>query len=383
MPRILSISSSRADFGILLPVWRCLAEQPDCDLHIMLTGGHVMSNYQGSELVPESANVHRGGADLGGADAQKASAAIATILRDAGAVMAQVSPDVVLIMGDRMDMLPAAVAALPFNIPLAHIHGGEITEGAIDDRVRHALTKLSHIHFVSSAGAKQRLLAMGEEEKRIHVTGGPGLDTLLAAPVMSRAEFLAAVGFPKDKDGALRLVTVHPETNVANADAPLRAVLAALSERDGPMLFTAPNSDPGGAAMRKTIEAFVASQPHTRFIDTLGPKLYPNALRHAAVMVGNSSSGIIEAGLFGLPVIDIGDRQRGRERGSNVMHVANDPAAVTAALDRLNPGTRFSETSLYGDGRSAPRIARLLLNLPARDALLRKAWPSVVLLESR
>lgn len=356
---------------ILLPVWRGLAERPDCELHVMLTGAHVAGG-QAADLVPKGAVLHRGGADLGGSDAKQASAAIADILRDAGATIASVTPDVVLVMGDRMDMLPAAVATLPFNVPLAHMHGGEITEGAIDDRVRHALSKLAHIHFVSSTSARDRLLAMGEAAKRIHVTGAPGLDTALAAPVMLRAEFLIAVGLPVDVSG-FRLVTVHPETNSLDADAPLRALLSALDQCKDPTLFTAPNSDPGGAAMRVAIETFVASHSEARFVDTLGPKLYPNALRHADVMLGNSSSGLIEAGLFGLPVIDIGERQRGRERGANVIHVANDAQAIGEALGKLKPNSRFPAASPYGDGKAGPRIVSLLASLPSREHLLHKA----------
>src|SRR4051812_12885026 len=161
MPKILSVSSSRADVDILLPVWRGVAARSDCELHVMLTGAHVVSEHA-SELVPQAAKLHRGGADLGGADARAANAAVAEIIRDTGAIIAEIAPDIVLVMGDRMDMLPAAAATLPFNVPLAHLHGGEVTEGAIDDRVRHAMSKLAHLHFVSCASARDRLLAMGE-----------------------------------------------------------------------------------------------------------------------------------------------------------------------------------------------------------------------------
>ncbi len=372
MPRILSVSSSRADVGILLPVWRSLSAQSGCELHVMLTGAHAASGVP--DMIP-GAVVHRGGADLGGADPSNASAAMAEISKFAGETFGKVEPDLIFLIGDRLDMLPAATAALPFNIPLAHLHGGEITEGAIDDRIRHALTKLSHLHFVSSAGARARLLALGEESWRIHVTGAPGLDTLLAAPILSRPDFLKQIGFPADT-AALSLVTVHPETNASDAEASLHAVFDAIRSRPGPVLFTAPNSDPGGAAMRTAIERFAGERPETRFVDTLGPILYPNALRHAAVMIGNSSSGVIEAGLFGLPVIDVGDRQSGRERGKNVVHVANSSAAISAALDKMGQGGRFAEASPYGDGHAAPRIAAVLAELPPRSALLRKVLPA-------
>jgi len=266
--------------------------------------------------------------------------------------------------------MPVAVAAVPFNLPLAHLHGGEITESALDDRLRHSITKLAHLHCVSSDGARRCVLALGEEDWRIHVTGAPGLDTLRAAPPMGRREFLDAVGFAHiAEDAPLRLVTVHPETNSARESAPLEAVLAALAKRPAPTLITAPNSDPGGHAMRTAVEDFAARQSWVRFHDTLGSRLYPNALRHADVMIGNSSSGIIEAPFAGLPVIDVGNRQKGRERGKAVRTVPSTPDAVVAALDSLGSERPPREQAdfRYGDGHAGPRVARVLVE-PFRHA---------------
>lgn len=369
--RVLSVSSSRADVGILSPVWAALAADPAVELHVFLTGMHRAEGAPPVTGIPEGATVHEGGADLGGAGGSHAADAMASITRAAGDLYAAEHPDTILVMGDRLDMLPAAAASLPFNIPLVHLHGGEVTEGAVDDRIRHALTKLAHWHCVSSEGAKRRLLAMGEPEDRITVTGAPGLDTLLAARQMDRDAFLAEVGLRKG--GAFRLVTVHPETNAPDPLAPVHAVLAALQARPGPTLLTAPNSDPGGAEARQLIEAFAAEQPDTVFVDTLGSELYPNALRHAALMLGNSSSGVIEAGLFGLPVIDVGERQTGREHGENVVRVTNDVDAIRDALDRLGPAPeRFPAGTPYGSGGAGKMVAGVLRALPAREQLLVK-----------
>jgi UDP-hydrolysing UDP-N-acetyl-D-glucosamine 2-epimerase len=374
--RVVSVSSSRADVGVLAPVWAALAAR--AELHLFLTGMHQDKAAPAVENVPASAKVHRGGADLGGAGGEKAVAAMAAIAAAAGALYARVSPGAVLVVGDRLDMLPAATASLPFNIPLVHLHGGEVTEGAVDDRIRHALTKLAHMHCVSSDGARRRLLAMGEEAARIVVTGAPGLDTLKAAPPLSAADFAREAGLAGIEGNlpSLRLVTVHPETNAADPLAPLEAVLAALDARPAPTLFTAPNSDPGGAAARRHIEAFVAARGWARFKDNLGSRLYPNALRHAALMLGNSSSGIIEAGLFGLPVINVGARQGGRERGANVVDVPNDAKAVAAALDRLGATpARATLGTPYGAGGAGPNVADVILSLPPRATLLAKPAP--------
>jgi UDP-hydrolysing UDP-N-acetyl-D-glucosamine 2-epimerase len=365
MRRILSVSSSRADVGALAPVWRALSAIKDIELHVFLTGMHAVDSASARAALPETAIVHAGGADLGGASPAAAAAAMARIEVDAGALFAKVAPGLVLAMGDRLDMLPAATATLPFNLPLAHLHGGEITKGAIDDRVRNALSKLAHVHCVSTEGARARLLAMGIEKTAVHVTGAPGLDTLKAMPVLSASDFAREAGLDgiAGEMAKLRLVTVHPETNSADPLAPLSAVLAALESRPAPTLFTAPNSDPGGAAMRRLIDQFVERHRWAVFRATLGARLYANALRHAAVMVGNSSSGVIEAGLFGLPVINVGDRQKGRERGDNVIDVENVGDAVGRALDKLGAKpSPVAESSPYGDGKSGPRVADVLVS---------------------
>ena len=373
MTRLLSISSSRADVGILQPVWRAAAAESD--LHVLLTGMHCAAT-AGDVEVPASATLHRGGADLAGATASEAARAMAAVGTATAACLDTVDPDAVLVVGDRLDMLPAATATVPYNVPLVHLHGGEITEGALDDRVRHAITKLAHLHCVSSEGARRRLIAMGEAEARIHLTGAPGLDTLRAAPEMTAADFADALGM-RDIAG-LRLVTVHPETNAKQPLAALEAVLAALDAEPLPTLFTAPNSDPGGARVRAQISDFVEQRRWASFTESLGSRLYPNALRHAALMLGNSSSGLIEAGLFGLPVIDVGDRQGGREYGANVTRVANDATSIKAVLAGLGARPeRRALVSLYGDGRSGPRVAEAWRAAAEEPGLMRKPAPVI------
>lgn len=371
MTRILSVSTGRSDIGILAPIWQALAVRSEVELHILLTGMHLAPGAVAAEGVPDAATVHVAGADMGGEKAAAAAKAMASISTAAGEVIEQTSPDVMLVVGDRLDMLPAALASLPFNLPLVHVHGGEITDGAVDDRIRHALSKLSHLHCVSSQHAQTILHTMGEEDWRINVTGSPTLDTLLAAPAVDAQTFARAVGLPCADGEGFRLVTVHPETNSSDPLAPMRSVLEALRARPGCTLFTAPNSDPGGAELRREVEAFCATEPTACFVDTLGPNKYASALRHATLMLGNSSSGIIEAGLFGLPAINVGDRQAGRLRGDNVVDVSNDADSIVVALNRIESDpTRHTGGSPYGDGASGPRIADILANLPNPQRLL-------------
>lgn len=351
--RVLSISCGRSDLGILAPVWRALTDQAGVELHVLLTGAHVSDDTAGRAALPEGAVGHTAGADLGGASEAVATDAMASILEAAGQLASRFKPDRALVIGDRLDMFPATLGLVPLNVPIVHLHGGELTYGALDDRIRHSITKLAHLHCAATVQAATRIAGMGEEPWRITVTGAPGLDTLIALPALDQDDFARDVGL--SSVAGLRLVTVHPETNSAAPLAALNAVLAALDATPGPSLITAPNADPGSAEARRRIDDFVASHDNIVFHEALGARLYPSALRHASVMVGNSSSGIIEAGLFGLPVINVGTRQDGRERGTNVIDCV---ATVDAVVEKLaDVPLRTAPSCPYGDGASAPRVA--------------------------
>ena len=369
--KLLSVSSSRADVGILGPVWRAACEDSSIDLHVALTGMHCGSETDPAGFVPGGARYRVGGRDLGGADAASASRAMAEIGNFCADVLNDVEPDMLLVIGDRLDMLPAATAAVPFNTPLVHLHGGEITEGAVDDRIRHALTKLAHGHCVSCDSAERNLIAMGEQPSRIVKTGAPGLDTLLQAPQIDHATFIKRLNL--SLDAPFRLVTVHPETNSRDPAEPARAVLSALETLPGSNLFTAPNSDPGGEQVTALVRSFVDRHNGSAYVDTLGSQLYPAALRLASMMIGNSSSGIVEAGLFGLPVVNVGDRQKGRERGPNVTDVPSAGDAVAAAVSSIDQtARRFDRRSPYGDGQSGPRIVHAIRTFAGQPDILNK-----------
>ena len=368
--KVLSVSSGRADVGILAPVWRALAGSGGVELHVMLTGAHVSDDKAVRAVLPRNATGHTEGADIAGRDGAAAADAMARIADAAGRLGARLKPDRALLMGDRLDMLPAAMGLMPLNIPLAHLHGGELTYGASDDRARHAITKLSHLHCAATLDSAERIARMGEESWRIAVTGAPGLDSLTEAPVLEPATFARELGL--DTANGLRLVTVHPETNVMAPLETVDATLAALEDVPGPTLITAPNADPGGIEARARIDAFLARNKQAVFRDTLGAVLYANALRHAAVMVGNSSSGVIEAGLFGLPVINVGERQGGRLRGANVRDCAPDKSAIAKLLRDLP--ARFPHVTPYGDGHAAPRVAAFVTEPRDTGTLLFKRF---------
>ena len=371
---VLSVSSGRADIGILTPVWRALAANDAVTLHVLLTGAHVTDDSAARRALPPRGVAHTAGADIAGRSGAGATNAMAHIADAAGQLAARLIPDRVLLIGDRLDMLPAALGLVPLNMPLVHLHGGELTYGAADERARHAMTKLSHLHCTATAEAASRVAQMGEEAWRIFVTGAPGLDSLREAPQMSAAEFAAAMGLASIE--GLRLVTVHPETNAADPLAALDAALDALDAAPGPALITAPNADPGAIEARGRIDAFLRRHRRAMFHETLGATLYANALRHAAVMIGNSSSGLLEAGLFGLPVINIGARQAGRQRGANVRDCPADAASVVELLRDLP--TRFASGTPYGDGHAGIRVASVITAAHDTNRLLYKQFATDV-----
>lgn len=371
--KILSVSSGRADIGIIAPVWRALAASEVLDLHIVLTGTHARDDAYARSAAPEGATITVTGKDISGTRDLDAQRLLARIESGCAETIVREAPDILLVVGDRIDMYPAVTASIPFNLPIAHIAGGDLSFGALDERLRHAMTKLSHLHFVLNRHSAGRVAAMGEERWRIHVVGAPNLDTLVDVERMTADGFLAEFGLPTLK--RLRLVTLHPETNSEAYDAPLDAVLEALDRHGDPTLLTAPNADAGGGDMDARIRAFAAERPWAVYRDTLGSYLYANAMRLATTMIGNSASGVIEAGLFGLQVINVGTRQQGRETGPNVHHCPNDVDAVAALMHRLTePASDSSSGNLYGDGKAAARIRGFLEQAPDRPTLLYKRF---------
>lgn len=379
MNTVLSVSTSRADIGILSTVWRAIADKTDLKLKVFLTGQHMVDESLALGYLPRTVKAHRGGANLGGQGPSEAAAAMSEIVSAMGQVIDKTLPDCVFVVGDRLDMLPAVVTTVGYNLPIIHLHGGESSEGAIDDRIRDAISKLSHVHCTATKGAATKLNLMGEEPWRINVTGAPGLDGLLEVPELNVDDLAEELGLNPVQD--FILVTVHPETNSAEPLKPLKSVLTALDITRHPAVITAPNMDPGGAEILSRIKNFVSERPQLIFRDTLGTRLYANTMRFARTMIGNSSSGIVEAGLFGLPVINIGSRQQGREHDSNVYHCDAEASSVISVLEKLmstiDERPRKAQRFIYGDGLSAPRVARVISQtMNKREKLLVKKFPN-------
>jgi UDP-hydrolysing UDP-N-acetyl-D-glucosamine 2-epimerase len=290
------------------------------------------------------------------ADEQAAEA-----LRTVGADLRAHTPDAVLLAGDRLETAAAAIAATVSRVPIAHLHGGEQTLGAFDDALRHAITKLSHLHLVSHEEHAARVIAMGEDPSLVHVVGAPGLDAATRPDLPSRADLESALGVPLAPP--VVLVTVHPATLDPDPADAARAVVAAMDAVPATYVVTLPNADPGADDVRAAL-ATAAAGPGRVAVEALGTRAYWGLMRIADVMLGNSSSGIVEAPAVNLPAVNVGDRQAGRRREANVVDAPADAAAVEAALrSALRPGARErlgGARPALVDGLAGARVADII-----------------------
>jgi UDP-hydrolysing UDP-N-acetyl-D-glucosamine 2-epimerase len=374
------VTVARSDYGIYRPVLRRLAEARDLEPALFVGGMHLLERF-GLTVREVEADGYPVADHVDFLDDDDSPAAVARALGRGTEAFARsferARPDILLVLGDRYEMLAAATATLPLSLPLAHIHGGESSEGAFDESIRHVLTKLSHLHFAATEAAARRLRQLGEEPWRIVVSGAPALDEIARLEPLLDAELERAIGLPLDPSPLV--VTYHPATrDPRDPGALVRELLAAVERTALPAVFTYPNADPGGAEIRRAIDDYVSRHDDATAVASLGARAYHSLLRRAAAMVGNSSSGIIEAASFGLPVVNVGVRQNGRLRPANVIDVEDDREAIRAAIERaVSPELRASLAALespYGDGRAAERIVATLTSVELGPRLLTKRF---------
>jgi len=353
-----------------------LRESLAFDLRVVVTGMHLAAEF-GSTVeeversFPVAARVPilQDGDDAGSAAKAFGHAAIGL-----GDAFRSLAPDLVMLLGDRYEIAAAGAAAHLMQRPIAHLCGGDVTEGAIDDAMRHALTKLSQLHFVSTETAGRRVRQLGEQEDRIFVVGSPGIDAIARATIPSRDEFFVAVEFAPRATNLL--VTFHPTTLGADANEGVDELLMALDSLgpDTGLLFTSPNVDPSGRAILRRIEEFVATHRNAQLVKSLGHQLYYAAVKHCDAVVGNSSSGLYEAPTLKRATVNIGDRQRGRERAASVIDCAPRTEAIKEAIQTALRLDCSGVTNPYGDGRSSEKIVEQLERVPDFQALLRKRF---------
>lgn len=374
------VTVARSDYGHYLPLMQRIVETDGLRLHLIVGGSHLSPEFGSTvELIEADGFVVGDRVEmLRSADTPLGIAeSMGRGVTGFAQSFERTRPDVLVVLGDRFEMHAAALAALPFKIPVAHIHGGEITVGAIDDSLRHSLTKLSHLHFAATEEYAHRVIQLGEEPWRVLMTGGVGLDNVRSVTRLDRGELEALVGLCLEEPTLL--VTFHPVTlEFEEAEWQTGELLSALGSAGLPVVFTAPNADTGGRVVRSLIESYVRSTEGSVLVENLGTRAYFSLLSVAAAMVGNSSSGIIEAPSFELPVVNVGTRQEGRVRAANVIDVGYGRDEILTAVRRaLDP--RFREplhglANPYDAGGAAELIVDRLATVDLGAALITKRF---------
>lgn len=384
-PRVAVVTTTRADYGILFWLMKQLAEDPDLEFLLYVTGSHLAPEFGMTveQIEADGLPICRRVTILSGEDSAVATTnAAGAAVTEFGRVLASDRPDLLVLVGDRFEILPIALACVLHSVPVAHLHGGELSAGALDEYFRHAVTKLATLHFPATDEYRRRLLQLGEEPRRVINVGAPALDHLRRTRLLSRSELQQVLGITLDRPTAL--VTYHPVTTEPGTSVQaVRAVVEAiLSEPSLQAVITKANADVEGGAINRELEALVAEHPgRLALFDNLGTKTYFSCLRHLDLLVGNSSSGIIEAPAFALPTVNVGSRQDGRTRAKSVIDVAATTAAIgqgirTALSQRFRDGLKgmTNPYDKFADGSVSSRIAAAMKSFLAEERSPRKEF---------
>lgn len=380
--RIAVITGSRAEYGLLYWVIHDLKAAPDIELQLIVTGMHLAPEFGHTvdEIVRDGFEITRRVPMLLAGDTEASTArSVGLGVIGFSDAFETLRPDIALVLGDRFEILAAATAALVHTIPLAHIAGGDSTEGAIDEAIRHAITKMAHVHFVTNEMSAARVRQLGERPDMIHVVGSPGLDHLKRRPLLDRAALEASLGAKLGRRNLL--VTFHPVTmDPGESGRQFEELIAALDQL-GPettLWFTGANADPGHRAINEIRGRWVKANAHrAREHTSLGQLRYLSLMSVADAVVGNSSSGLYEAPSFGIPTVDIGDRQKGRLAAASVVHCAPERRAIGIAIEKALSLDCRNVKNPYGDGHAAGRIVSVLRALDHPRGLLKKSFHDI------
>jgi len=375
------VTGTRAEYGLLYWLMKEIEQDRDLTLQLVVTGMHLSPEFGLTyrEIKKDGFRIDRKIEMLLSSDTSVGvTKSVGLGIIGFSEAYADLSPDIVVLLGDRYEILSAAVAAVIARIPIAHIHGGEVTEGAIDEAIRHSITKMAYLHFTAMEPYRKRVIQLGESPDRVFTVGGLGIDNIKRMKLLSRRAFENAIGFTLGMKNLL--ITFHPATlEKQTAEQQCRTLLSALHElRDTKLIFTKSNSDMGGRMINHLIDRYV-SQNSDRAIsfDSLGQLLYLSALRNVDGAVGNSSSGIMEAPTFRIGTINIGDRQKGRIKPESVIECKPAKTSILQAIEKLY-SKEFQSLlkevrNPYGDGNASMQVKRILKErLPIRD--LRKGF---------
>jgi GDP/UDP-N,N'-diacetylbacillosamine 2-epimerase (hydrolysing) len=378
--KICIITGTRAEFGLLRWLMQEVQNEPSLELQIITTGMHLSPEFGLTYLEVEQA-----GFEIDAKVEMLLSADTATaVIKSMGLGLigfadaySRLLPDLILVLGDRFEILAAASAALIAGIPVAHLHGGETTEGAFDEAIRHSITKMSHLHFVAAEDYRRRVIQLGEHPNSVFLVGGLGIDAIKRIALLDRAALEMSLNLKLGYKNLL--ITFHPVTlDGSSSQHQMSELLAALAElTDTNLIFTMPNADTGGRELAKMVDAFVATHGNARVYESLGQLRYLSCMRYVDGVVGNSSSGLTEAPSMGVGTINIGDRQKGRLSASSVINCQPTVGSIRKALDKLfDPvfkSTLDRTINPYGNGGASKKIVQVLSTHPIKN-LLKKSF---------
>ena len=378
--KIAIVTATRAEYGLLTPLIRRVAEDEDLELDLCVTGAHLSEKQgytvdaireDGFFIAHEIPILEKGNKPF------DISLTMANAVKGFAECFRDDRPDIAVILGDRTEMLGVASAAMNERIPIAHIHGGEVTEGAVDDCVRHALTKMSYLHFTATEEYRRRVIQMGEDPCRVFNAGSLGTENILREHLMTDSEVRAEIGIPQEKPYAV--VTFHPVTlEDATAEEQAGVLCRIMDERDNMFyLITKANADTGGDAVNEVFEKYAKGHENVRFVSSLGMKRYLSAVKHASLVLGNSSSGILEAPVLGTPTVNIGDRQKGRMMAETVICCEPEARAIREAMEKAEHMPHRA-SMLFGNGQASEKIVEVIKNYVMRNKIdLKKGFYEV------
>lgn len=381
MKKIAVVTATRAEYGILTPLIKAIAADSDLELDLIVTGTHLSEKhgYIKKYIVEDGFHIAH---EIPILDDDNTSYGVSLTMANAIKGFAECfkndRPDMLVILGDRTEMLAIASAAMNERIPIAHLHGGEVTEGAVDDRIRHCITKMSYLHFTSTEVYRKRVIQLGESPDRVFFTGALSTENILKMPLMSENEIKNDVGIPLDM--RYSVVTFHPVTleNNSARDQTIALCNAMGKNTEYFYLITMANSDAGGDTVNEIFRKFSESHDNVKFVSSLGMVRYLSAVKYAEFVLGNSSSGIIEAPVLGTPTVNIGDRQRGRLMADTIINCAADTDSIISAIKRSEAIERIP-TLMYGDGKTSCKIVSVIKDYLLNDKIdLKKKFYDII-----
>lgn len=361
--KISVVTATRAEYGLLRPLLLRLLDCEEWELQLLVTGTHLAKEFGNTyrEIEEDQIPIFRKIPIMEpGDDAYAVSLMMANALRGFGRYFKEEEPDLLILLGDRTEMLSVASAAMNARVPIAHLHGGELTQGAVDDCVRHAITKMSYLHFPSAEAYRRRIIQMGEEPDRVFQVGALGVENILKEHMFSLSELEDQGLVPRG--GAYAVVTFHPVTlEGAEGETQIWELINAMRQKaEVFFLITKANADAGGRRINEILHRETAKYTNMKLVDSLGMKRYLSAVKYARFVLGNSSSGIIEAPALGVPTVNIGDRQKGRIQAESILNCQPKQAEIVKAMEQALQMDRAKVKSPYGDGTTSEQIVSVL-----------------------